>query len=422
MATRRGRQVAAESSSGPSLFQLPPPAVSLRWERSLALAVMPGRTGKDALNARASSGRSGSPPPVLLRSWRAGDPGLGLALLPAGQHRHPGRLQRGDLDRPRRRPVDRRLRPGLRGGRRRQVRPGGEPLGQRLQRRLPGDRAPRPHRHDARERHRRRRAGRSLDGDLAGRAGMDPDDRRRLAGELRVGEPRARERRRRDLDISPDGTVWFALLGFGGDLGGIVRHTPATTDWHYWTGGLGLAGRATTGRCWSGRAPRLDPAQAGRRLHRLGRQRQQLGARLLRQHDPALDLPRVLLHARGHARHARQGLRRRQRQPLDAALRRLHRQRRRSTRSTTGRRPAPGSCRPQPALPAVDPPIWAFRAFGDGQALLADGAEPGLALQRRRLAGPRHLARRRPRPATSPSTAPATSGPAASAARRSATR
>lgn len=41
----------------------------------------------------------------------------------------------------------------------------------------------------------------------------------------------------RDLEISPDGKIWFALLGFGGSPGGIVRHTPGTNDWHFWTGG-----------------------------------------------------------------------------------------------------------------------------------------------------------------------------------------
>lgn len=41
----------------------------------------------------------------------------------------------------------------------------------------------------------------------------------------------------RDLDFSPDGRIWFALLGYGGSMGGIVRHTPGTADWHYWTGG-----------------------------------------------------------------------------------------------------------------------------------------------------------------------------------------
>ncbi|MCC7142192.1 MAG: hypothetical protein IT349_08840 [Candidatus Eisenbacteria bacterium] len=40
-----------------------------------------------------------------------------------------------------------------------------------------------------------------------------------------------------DLDIAPDGTVWFALVGFGGAMGGLIRHTPATNDWHFWTGG-----------------------------------------------------------------------------------------------------------------------------------------------------------------------------------------
>ena len=41
----------------------------------------------------------------------------------------------------------------------------------------------------------------------------------------------------RDLDFSPDGKIWFALLGYGGAMGGIVRHTPGTSDWHHWTGG-----------------------------------------------------------------------------------------------------------------------------------------------------------------------------------------
>lgn len=40
-----------------------------------------------------------------------------------------------------------------------------------------------------------------------------------------------------DLDIAPDGTLWFALLGFGGSQGGIMRHSPSTGAWTYWTGG-----------------------------------------------------------------------------------------------------------------------------------------------------------------------------------------
>ncbi len=41
----------------------------------------------------------------------------------------------------------------------------------------------------------------------------------------------------RDLDIAPDGSVWFALVGFGGAQGGILRHTPSSGAWTYWTGG-----------------------------------------------------------------------------------------------------------------------------------------------------------------------------------------
>lgn len=46
----------------------------------------------------------------------------------------------------------------------------------------------------------------------------------------------------RDLDIAPDGTIWFALIGYGGAQGGVVRHTPGTADWHYWTGGAAPQG------------------------------------------------------------------------------------------------------------------------------------------------------------------------------------
>lgn len=41
----------------------------------------------------------------------------------------------------------------------------------------------------------------------------------------------------RDVEIAPDGSVWFALVGFGGSQGGLVRHTPSTNAWKYWTGG-----------------------------------------------------------------------------------------------------------------------------------------------------------------------------------------
>ena len=41
----------------------------------------------------------------------------------------------------------------------------------------------------------------------------------------------------RDVDIAPDGTLWFALIGFDGSQGGVVRHSPSTGEWKYWTGG-----------------------------------------------------------------------------------------------------------------------------------------------------------------------------------------
>lgn len=46
----------------------------------------------------------------------------------------------------------------------------------------------------------------------------------------------------RDIDIAPDGTIWFALLGYFNSLGGVVRHNPADGSWHYWTGGVAPQG------------------------------------------------------------------------------------------------------------------------------------------------------------------------------------
>lgn len=66
---------------------------------------------------------------------------------------------------------------------------------------------------------------------------MDPDVGPSSLVNYAAASPAIRNGGCRDLDISPDGKIWFALLGFGGSMGGIVRHTPGTNDWHHWTGG-----------------------------------------------------------------------------------------------------------------------------------------------------------------------------------------
>ena len=209
----------------------------------------------------------------------------------------------------------------------------------------------------------------------------------------------------RDLDIAPDGTIWFALIGYGGTQGGVVRHTPGTSDWHYWTGGSVPAGGQRLAAAGLERGARLDPAQAGRRLHRLGRQRQQLRDRVLRQRHAALDLPRVLLHARERCSSCRA------KDCVDDAgnlwarrfvafsgsdaglLARLPHARRHLGRCRRSR-----PCRRTPAdlgLPRLRRRRGAARRR----------QRPDLALQRHRLAGPRHLAATAATPTTWTSTA-----------------
>ena len=177
----------------------------------------------------------------------------------------------------------------------------------------------------------------------------------------------------RDLDIAPDGTVWFALLGFGGSIG---RHHPP----HAGHRRLALLDRRQSSAGWEQlahagleRAVRQRPAQAGRRLHRLGRRGERLIDRVLGFRHAAVDLLRVLLHAGQHDRAC---------PARTASTRAATSGCAASSASTAGspvfsldyRQPNGTWVTPaQPNLPAVDPPIWAFRAFGDRQALLVDG-------------------------------------------------
>jgi len=68
----------------------------------------------------------------------------------------------------------------------------------------------------------------------------------------------------RDLAIAPDGTVWFALIGYGGSSGGVLRHTPSTGAWKYWTGGNPpTGGNNWPVLVWSLRAIAVVPKPAG---------------------------------------------------------------------------------------------------------------------------------------------------------------
>jgi len=70
--------------------------------------------------------------------------------------------------------------------------------------------------------------------------------------------------RSRDL---PDGKIWFALIGFGGAMGGIVR-TRRTRTTAYWTGGTRRRREQLAALVWSVRASRCSRSR--RRLHRVG--------------------------------------------------------------------------------------------------------------------------------------------------------
>ncbi|MEZ4651694.1 MAG: FlgD immunoglobulin-like domain containing protein, partial [Candidatus Eisenbacteria bacterium] len=176
----------------------------------------------------------------------------------------------------------------------------------------------------------------------------------------------------RDLDISPDGKVWFALQGFGGSRGGVVRHTPGTSDWHYWTGGNPPeGGNGWPLLVWVVDHIAVQPKPAGG--YSVWASGSSGGVVVLDSDTQVwthqefsftvgsiLELPGKEsvddagnLWARRFAGFVN-----------NAATYSL------DMRQPDGTWISPPS---QPVLPAVNPPIWAFRAFGDGQALLVDG-------------------------------------------------
>jgi hypothetical protein len=177
----------------------------------------------------------------------------------------------------------------------------------------------------------------------------------------------------RDLDISPDGKIWFALLGFGGSPGGIVRHTPDTNDWHYWTGGNPpQGGNNWPLLVWSVRFVSVQPkpgggyivwgdADNGTSIVSFDSGTQQwtyhefsftAGSMLEMPGKDSVDDSGNLWMRRFVAFNGGDPV-----YSLDYR-----------------RSDATWVTPPQPPMPPGSPAIWAFRAFGDRQALLADGA------------------------------------------------
>jgi hypothetical protein len=176
----------------------------------------------------------------------------------------------------------------------------------------------------------------------------------------------------RDLEIAPDGTVWFALVGFGGSQGGIVRHNPTTSNWHYWTGGATpQGGNGWPTLVWNVAHVAIQPKPGGGYTVWADSDNSAAlvsfdsGTQQWTLHEFSFT-PGALLELPGKDSVDAAGnlwARRFAGFSGNAAVYSL------DYRTPTGTWVVP----PQLTLPAVDPPIWAFTAHGSGRALLADG-------------------------------------------------
>ncbi|MFN8549417.1 MAG: FlgD immunoglobulin-like domain containing protein [Candidatus Eisenbacteria bacterium] len=176
----------------------------------------------------------------------------------------------------------------------------------------------------------------------------------------------------RDLDLAPDGSLWFALVGYGGAQGGLLRYIPSTNNWHYWTGGAApQGGNGWPQLVWSVANVSIQPGASGQ--YTVWCEAENSAAmvsfdsatQLFSFHDftytpgDVSELPgKDCVDDVGNCWMVRyvgaNG------STLLWSL---------DYRTAAGTWVTP----PQPPLPAVNPPIWAFKAYGNGRALLADG-------------------------------------------------
>lgn len=176
----------------------------------------------------------------------------------------------------------------------------------------------------------------------------------------------------RDLDIAPDGTVWFGLIGFGGSMGGVLRYTPSTGAWKYWTGGNPpVGGNNWPILVWSVSSVSIQSKPSGGYVVWCDADN---GASIvtfdsdtqLWTYSEFAYTPGSILELPGKdcvddANNV-WAYRFKQFSGSNAVF------------SLDYRKPdGTWVTPPQVTLPAVTPPIWAFRAFGDRQALLVDG-------------------------------------------------
>jgi len=176
----------------------------------------------------------------------------------------------------------------------------------------------------------------------------------------------------RDFEMSPDGKLWFALQGFGGSAGGMVRHTPGTSDWHYWTGGNPpQGGNNWPLLVWSVRAVEIQPKPGGGYIvwgdadNGVSIVAFDSGTQLWTYYEFEYT-PGSMFGMPGHENTDASG---------NLWMTRFVRFNGATPVYSLDYRRPDGSwvTPPQPPIPTnSDPSIWAFSAFGDRQALLAD--------------------------------------------------
>jgi hypothetical protein len=176
----------------------------------------------------------------------------------------------------------------------------------------------------------------------------------------------------RDLDIAPDGTIWFALIGYGGSQGGVIRHTPGTSDWHYWTGGsVPQGGNNWPQLVWNVAHISVQPKPGGGYIVWADSDNSSAivsfdsSSQLWTFHEFSFT-PGSLLELPGKDSVDDSGNLWARRFSHFSGIDPVYSL---DYRTPSGTWVVP----PQVSLPAVTPPIWAFTAHGNGKALLADG-------------------------------------------------
>ncbi len=176
----------------------------------------------------------------------------------------------------------------------------------------------------------------------------------------------------RDLDFAPDGTLWCALLGYGGHVGGLLRYTPGSGGWHYWTGGVDpQGGNDWPLNIWSVRAVSVQPKSTGGYLVWCDSENGTTVA--VYDSDTQVFTSYEFEYVIGSI--AEMPGKDCSDDSGNTWMRRFAGFAGSDPTFTLDYRTPDGTwvTQDEPPLPDVSPQIWAFRAFGDRQALLVDG-------------------------------------------------